>query len=218
MFKAWESQQGFLEILSILMLSFLNPWSTMEIDGRDWGLVKETIMICGRHPLPQSHNATSGVKWFCFHIVVLHQVLSIWNWCPSSSRQYWHKKSIDDLESLTSNPCFMSFHFDRNFSLIPLVWPFNGTIFSQIWWDSTHTICAPMRWRKVWCLQLSRKKDSSNLDSTNVSLHLWQHGQEEFMNPFDQKNLVICHTASLEKIASFLWCSLSMAHKWSMVA
>ena len=39
---------------------------------------------------------------------------------------------------------------------------------------------------------------------TNVSLHLWQHGQEEVNNLLDKFFFVLCHTASLEKIASFL--------------
>ena len=119
LFKDWESQEGLLDILSILMPSPLNPSSIMKINGPNWGHVKEKIMICGIHPLlqtitpPQVSNGPVSILLFCIKFVI-----SIWTWCPGSSQLYWHNKSIDDLESLTSESCFMSFHFDRNFSLM----------------------------------------------------------------------------------------------------
>ena len=53
--------RGLLDI-TILAPSSLDP-PMMEINGLDLGHGKERVMLCGRHPLPQSQRATSWAKW-----------------------------------------------------------------------------------------------------------------------------------------------------------
>jgi len=71
----------------------------MTINGLDWGHGKERVMLCERHPLPQSQNATSCTKWLwdcVVHDINIPQQywfvhLLILSLAPYANLQIWFK-------------------------------------------------------------------------------------------------------------------------------